>query len=92
MKIAAYALLLCGTASTATARNNARKNNKPADANASEQRNLFQDDENFWSRFVQEVTSSSVTEAPTPAPSASPSEAPTGICFAEVRSNQSAQQ
>lgn len=87
MRIAAFALLLCSSASTATARENTPKNNKAADAKANGRRELFQDDESFWSRFVQEVTSSSITEAPTPAPSAAPSEAPTGICFAEVRSN-----
>ena len=91
MKIAALALLVFGAAPTATAREDIAQNNNAADAN-NEQRNLFQDDENFWSRFVQEVTSSSFTEepsaapseAPTEAPSAAPSGAPTGICFAEV--------
>lgn len=49
-----------------------------------EKRNLFQDDEDFWSRFVQEVTSSIITPSPTPFPSEVPSSAPTGICFANV--------
>ena len=79
MKIAAFALLLCCSASAASARDNAHQT---TDNKAHDQRDLFQDDENFWSRFVQEVTSSSITEAP----SAAPSESPTGICFAEVRS------
>ena len=35
------------------------------------------DDETFWSRFVQEVVSSSFTKAPTPAPSPRPTLAPT---------------
>lgn len=82
MKIAAVALLLCSTVSQASARDDTPQN---TDAQANEKRNLFQDDENFWSRFVQEVTSSSITEEP----SAAPSQAPTGICFAEVRTRMS---
>ena len=42
-----------------------------------DQRNLFRDDENFWSRFVQEVTSSSFTPQPTPDPTPGPTPNPT---------------
>lgn len=38
---------------------------------------LFQDDEAFWSRFVNQVSSSSLTAAPTPEPSPGPTPKPT---------------
>lgn len=47
-----------------------------------QKRNLFQDDEHFWGRFMQE-SSMSITDEP----SASPSQAPTDICEAAVSEN-----
>ena len=64
---------------------------------ASDENNLFHDDENFWSRFVEEVTSSSFTPPPTPpptpgptpeptpGPTPEPSSSPTDFCETEVR-------
>ena len=40
-------------------------------------RALFQDDEKFWTRFVQEVSSSSLTMPPTPEPTPEPTPQPT---------------
>ena len=63
-------------------------------------RALFQDDESFWTRFVQEISSSSLTmpptpdptpeptpqpsPGPTPDPTPAPSSAPTDFCETDV--------
>lgn len=40
-------------------------------------RALFQDDESFWTRYVQEISSSSLTPPPTPEPTPGPTPEPT---------------
>lgn len=50
---------------------------KRANDKVDAKRSLFKDDESFWSRFVQEVTSSSFTPEPTPAPTPAPVPGPT---------------
>jgi len=55
-----------------------RKYNKNTDGH--ENRRLMEDDDHFWSRFLEQVASSSFTLSP----SASPSQAPTGVCAATV--------
>ena len=83
---AALVLCLLGLASAVSADNNNKRNDLQNQVvGEAEKRNLFHDDENFWSRFVQEVTSSSITPPPSPGPTPEPSAAPTEFCETEVR-------
>lgn len=42
-----------------------------------EQRNVFQEEEGFWSRFLQQTGSMSITPPPSPAPTPGPTPLPT---------------
>ena len=78
----AVVLLLCLLGLSSAAPASAGKNNKAT--GEADQRKLFKDDENFWTRFVQEISSSSLTKPPTPAPTPEPSAGPTDFCETEV--------
>ena len=82
-------LLLLSLSSSAAAKADQLNNKNTKEV---ENQHLYQDDENFWNRFMIGHVSSSFTEEPSAAPSATPSEepsaspsqAPTSQCIAEV--------
>ena len=76
-KAAPLLLCLLGLSAAAAASSDKKHNNKNKVAGDADKRKLFQDDENFWTRFVQEVSSSSLTAGPTPEPTPGPTPFPT---------------